>query len=756
MGKIVNDIIERRNEYRLWAEKNVWPEWVDVWRMIKCRTKPIMRTNIAGRKTDEEDTSRTNVDMGLANLVYRKNVARLSARPYSLRVIGGSDPTVAPRFSAKLAQDYDRSNESQQDIRVRMAAEALGIGISVCTYDEVKKERTYRKAIMRGNDVVYRDRASLMRYQGAKDDEIEQATKSEDDGGYGDSMSDKEIADFMGKNGSEITVSESVPKYEGPVIKAVFPGRIYYSPYVRMLSESDFVGQDFEETDLWLKKMLKVTYDDPDTGKKVNAFDPKVVAQVLKLGPKNHVQRGSAQDLEDMFRAVERKEKEADSSFPPSMRKRKRFNIVVEHSQDKYGRLWITWVCEDYKDAPLGKMPYPCDTYGNWLYTAEVPLPDLIDAIGDSTPRLMRFLLTMYNVQTAQNFDYVTQSLRKMILAKTGVNFSEEMTRFGNFDLYHISDPNAVKPFEIGSLPPGAFERGSNLLQLLFMFEPALSGIAAGTDANPMAGKTATTSLLAAKAADVLLQQKVDGRDLYLKQIGMLKLWMYQKMAESKWSDTTTVQGGGEGEEPQQAGAYAWQVGAKYFGPELQKMMKESGDMPPEWALSDRYGKTTAIQLDPMEIQEDLEVEPESGSYMAVNDQLKQDAVGKLSAIASQTPPGILDPRKLVRFALGTVPGIDNPDDFILPEPTGPPQPPPPHVSLNIGLAGKMEDQPQLTAEVLQRYGIQPTPDLIEQSQGNTLKRMSSAADHATNLLEKPDAEDAAEGQATPKAAAAE
>jgi hypothetical protein len=716
-AKIVSDIVERRNECRRWQEKDIYPELEEVWRSIKCRTKKIYKFR-NGRETSEEDTSRTNVDMGLGNLIYRKNVARLSARPYSLKVIGGSDPTIAPRMSAKLSQDYDRTRESIQDVRVRMGAEAFGMGVSKVYFDFIEREMQQRKALMRGNKVIYRDRKSMMQYQGASDAEIQQAVQQ-----AGPEMSDPEVAQFLAKSGQEITITQKIPKYEGPIVRNVFFGRLYYRPFVRSLAESDYIGEDYEEDDLWCKKMREVTYTDPTTGEKnKKAFDPKVLDELLKLEPKPKTKRAGIRDLEDRFRNIEGKQTEDTGNVGTAKSIRKRYNIIEEHSKDEDGKFWITWVSEDYKQAPLGRMPYPCDTQGQWLYTAEVPLPDLIDAVGDSTPRLLRFQLAMYNLQTAQNFDYVTQTMRKLLLGKTGMKFGSEIVKFGNFDYYTADNPEAMKEFNIGNLPPGAMERGSQILQLLFMNEPSLSGIASGTEANPMAGKTATTSILAAKAADVLLQFKIDGRDRYLYELGMKKLAMYQQMAESKWSEV----------DDQGNPKYSWEISSKFFGPELAQLLSEQDkDTPPEWVLSEVGGSTSAIRLDPMEIQEDLEIEPQSGSYMAVDDQLKQDAALRLAGIAQQAP-GIVNQRKVVEFAISTIRDAGNPQDFLLPEQTGP-QPPP--FKGNINISVQADKSPELMNQLLPEFGLQPIAENDQKAAAATMERVSAAADHAANLL---------------------
>jgi hypothetical protein len=705
----VSDIIMRRDESKKWLRMNYWDEWGEVWRAIKCKTKPIYKTDSAGKETKEEDKSRTNVAMPDINLIYRRNVARLSAQPYTLRVAGGEDPTVGPRLSALLSQQYDRSNERVQDVRVRMAAESLGIGISKLYWDQVNREMVFRKAIMKGGQVIMRDRQSMMQHEGADPQEIQQAVQ-----GLGPDMDDDEVARFMQKNGTEIQVPTNVPKYEGPCVKHCFPGDVYWKPFAKTLHDSDYIIESYRESDLWLKKMAKLSYKDQETGKDVLAFDPKALADLERADPEPLTQKGEFQELRDLFHAVEGKQDQLQYQFPRSLRVRKLYDILEEHVQDSDGRMWITWVCENFRDKPLGRMPYPWDLYGHTCYTEEVPLPDLIDAIGDSTPRLLRYLYAMHNLTVAQNFDYITNLIRQILLVKTGVTFGTEVIERGLMRIIEISDMAGWKFMEQPQLPSGALEREAQILQMMSLAEPAMGNGGGDSPTNPLAGKTATQSVLAAKSSDSLLQFKMDGRNLYLWELGMKKLWMNQQAAQDEW-----------------------QVQAKFFGQSLNPLVNPSdeernnGWQKPEWAISDRFGKTTAIKLDPMEIQEDLEVEPEAGSYMAVDDDMKKQAAMELDQIALQAPQ-VLNLPKVIQFHLSTIRGLPgDPQDFI--NPPAPPQPPQPKV--NINFTGKLEDFPDVAKGVLQEMGVPIPEDLYEQSQLNTIKRLSDASDAADNLL---------------------
>jgi hypothetical protein len=717
---VVSDIIQRRDESKKWLRYNYWDEWVETWRMIKCRTKPLRKTDSAGKETNEEDKSRTNVESGLANLIYRKNVARLSAQPYTLRVRGGNDPSAAPRLSSLLSHQYDRSQERTEDVRVRMAAESLGIGISKLYWDFISRTMVFRQAILKEGKIVNRDRAAMMRFRQAPDAEIQQAVEE-----YGANMTDDEVNEFMAKSGAEITVPQVVDKYEGPRLKCCFPGDVYWEPFARTLRQSSFVTECYRESDLWLKKMLGVKYKDPETGQQTPAFDPDAVAGLVRLDPEPVVVKGEFQELKDLFRTAVGKQDQVQYQFPRNLRVRKMYDILEEHKQDDDGRMWITWVSENYRDKVLGKMPYPFNFYGDTAFTDEVPLPDLIDAIGDSTPRLLRFMFMLFNLQHCQNFDYVTNLIRVTYLAPAGLDFDTDMLERGIFRLVRVSggNPASLQPVPTPPLPPGAMERGASIMQLIGMFEPSLQTTTDGTTYSPQSSKTATTAVLNAKAADVLLAFKMESRNFYLYQLGMKKIWMNQQMADMDKS---------------------WEIPSKFFGSQMRDYFQSKGIDPNKfleqqqqqaaqipWIITDQSGVISTVKLDPMEIQEDFEVEPESGSYMAVDDDLRRQAAVELDQVAMQAPD-VLDRRKVVTNHLKTIKGIDNPEDFLAPVKTTPPPPP---VKVNVSLTGKIEDVPGAMNALLQELGLPPSPDLDEMQQTNTLKRISESADHASNLL---------------------
>jgi hypothetical protein len=685
-GRLALNIIERRNEARKWNRQNLWDELTTVWQAIKCKTPPVYKRDSAGRKTKEEDHSRTNVAMPDLNIIYRRNAARMTANPYRLRYSGGSQPVVTDMLSALAMKQYARSDEPKHDVRLVLATEAFGYAYTKLMWNTLERTMMFRRAFVRNGQVVLRSRKDVMRAQGAPDDEIDGAISQ-----LGPDLSDEEVNQFLAKSGNEIRVPTDVKKYEGPIVKFVFNGDLFLEPGALTLDQSSFAIEQYRENDLWVKKMAKLTYEDSETGEEIHAFDKDALNELLATDGDSEVQ---IDELRNMFDAAVGRQNEQQYRFPTNLRPRKKFDILEQHAQDEDdGRMWITWVSEKYREKPLGRMPYPWDMYGKYVYTEQVPLPDLMSCFGDSTPRLLRHLYAMHNLTVAQNFDYITNLLKPFILKRAGVEVSPEVVVRGLFRELTVADLNGVKALNEPPLPNGSFERESQIIRMMQIAEPSITSVDGGTAGNPMAGKTATTALLSSKAADALTQFKFDGRNLYLRELGMKKLWMNQQAADAD---------------------APWQIEQKYWNEGLNTSVNQlqppTAEQPhPEWAMSESNGKVTSVRLDVLDIQDDYEVEPEAGSYLAVDDELRQQAAQSLQQMAA-TIPGVIDPHKAARFYLSTIRGINNPDDYLLP-----PMPPQPPIKGNINVTVPLDKMPpDIVNQVLPLLGLQASQDLEE------------------------------------------
>lgn len=676
-------------------QANYWDQWEDVYRAVQCRTKPIMVTDKAGNET--EDKTRTNVCMPELSLIRRRKTARLTANPPQINYVteaGDGDP-VAQKLTALAYQQWDRSKETLEHRRVVDSGITFGAGYGKVFWDTIEFMRRVRAPLLPGNN------------EGDEDGGNRQP-------GYSTQIDDDRIKQLIESSSDEQQDKVRTVRYEGPVTKNIFVGDMHFEPGCRCLSESGWVVESYWETDVWLQKMVRKKFIDPDTGEEMPLFDIKKAEELIDL-PSPNTANTSQQPFDLRTRLRTASLNQTVPTHPSRLVPGKRFDILESHQRDEYGQMWITWVGNE--KVLLGKMPYPWDLYGQTVYSEFVPLPDILNSIGDSTPRLFRWLHFLHNSTVGQRKDLVNAILRPLFGTRIGVDIPDEVLERklmrviqmkGPGDLWPLSEPASV-----GTAITAANEEEAQILRMMAMAEPSMNTTDTGTASNPQAGKLATTAILNAKASDAMTQFELDGLNLYLKDSCEKKLWMNQQMMQDV-IDQQTGQPKGVS------------IGSQYAS-------KVQG-------LSEAMGKTGGLELSWREIQGDIQVEPAAESMLSVDDDLRKQAAQEFYMVASQNPVDF-NKNYAAQFYAGTIRGLD------VSKAVNPPaaaQPVPPKV--NVAIAVKWAELPaNIQAEILQGSGAQVDPqtmdELNEQHALTDVSRVSTAADAASNISSPPDHE---------------
>lgn len=673
---------------------NYWDAWEDVYRASKCRTKPIMVTNKDGNEV--EDKTRTNVAMPELSLIIRRKTARLTANPPQINytVADGGDTGLADKLTAWAYQQFDKSGEAREHRKVVQTSQTFGYAVGKLFWDTVELEKKFFKPT-RGMT-----RTQLMQMQGASSDDISGAVDEQ-----GDELSPDETGNAISEYGNSSQVPTKITQFDGPVVKNVFPGDFFIEPGAAYLDVSGWAIENYFESDVWLKKMSLKTNIDPDTGEEAPIFDPKAIAELEEMPSWQPIYQQQPFDLRSRLRTSALGQ--TLPLWPTKLLRGKRYDILECHTRDKDGKFWIEWIGNE--KVYLGKMPYPWDLYGKYCYTELVPMFDLLSAYGDSTPLFLKSLWLLHNAIVGSRRDLVANLLRPLMKMKAGSDVPDEQVDRALFRIIQMRNPDDLQPLmdpvNLGPAIQAASEEEAQNMRMMGLAEPNLTNVESGTDANPQAGKTATTAVLAAKSADALTNFEMDSLNWYLKEVGEKKLAMLQQT------------------EPEQdpSGAYKpISVAGKYSG-------KVQG-------LSEKYGKASVVSLDFMELQQEIQVEPAAMSMLSVDDEIRAKGAQQLVEMAGQMP-GVVDPQYAAHFFASTIKGID-PDKAV--PPPKPPPPPPPKVSITVAVKW-----PELPADARQQMltgaGVQVTPEMTQELQHeDTLKgvvKLSEAADHAANLM---------------------
>jgi hypothetical protein len=377
--------------------------------------------------------------------------------------------------------------------------------------------------------------------------------------------------------------------------------------------------------------------------------------------------------------------------------------MIDERHSIVNGHLLIEFVAEEA--MYLGKMWYPWPTNGLPLYTDMVLIPDLLEGIGDSTLRITRFLIQMRNTRFNQTTDFLNNILRPLIKVKGTDNYTDDdLKRTGFGRILSVDSMEDVMPMQEPVFPPEAFEDQAQLVRETQTAEPAMQDFQPGSEAAPMAGKTATTAVLQSRSADAITADELSGVSLFVHDTAQVWLALDQHAME----------------EPLQIPFGATKRTDQTLFPGVNASAMSEGEMP------------KPITIDPMDIQEEFEIVPEDGSTLADNDDYVMSKLQQAFGLGERHPD-IFDLRYLGQEVMSRVPGIDM-SKVMAPPPQAPP-PPPPRVGINI--QAKLEDQtPDVQTWVLEQMGaphegtavlktIQHAADAI----GHVARAANSAAD---------------------------
>lgn len=697
-GDVLDDdaslVCERRRESLQWLNENYYDEFTEVYRAAKCRTKAIMVKNSSGKEV--EDKTRTNVAMPDMAVMIRRGTARLTAQPPQINYTC-QNQDVADKLTTWSYMQYDRSEEAPvQSLHIQQA-KTFGFSVTKSFWNciEMNQTRRFRRA-----DLV--DRAKAMKLKGSSDDEIQAAVTA-----LGPQMSAQEIQQDIMSNGPELKTKVPVKRYEGPATKFVFIGDHFPEPGFKNLDQDcSWQVEQYFENETWIKYWLEQTYTD-ENGKEVPVFDKKVAADVVSDTSANEtVMREPIEGLRQQFWA-------ATGQSDPALRRQprlvngKRFLIYECHEMID-GEMWIMWVANE--KYLLGKMPYPWNLNGRSAYTSLVLLPDLISGIGDSTPRLGRFLYRMHNAAVGQRTDLISNILRRSVFVQGPDTLSDPIER-AQFRVYTVKNIKDIQIPQEAEVPASAWETENQILKMMGLLDPNLTNQESGSNLNPGTGKTATAATLAQKSSDAMLSYEIANYNTYLRSLCEKKLWMLQQTLQdpitmpNKYQRTTGLSMG-------ENFAHTQDTQNGSFTPsELQKQ---------------------GITLDPMEIQDDIEVEPEVGSTLSVDDEFKRMNAQNMYQLAVSAPT-IWNVREAALEYAKTIRGVD-PKKVVLPIP----QPTPPEPKLAVSMVIKFDDLPaDVKSQMLSAVGLTPAAgDFAAQDAMKAVTAAGDAADAAGKMLE--------------------
>ena len=688
-----SEILEQRRASLRYFNDNFYGEMAEIYRNINARVEPLMVKNEKGEEV--EDTSRSNICVPDHFVMVRHGVARLTRNAPNLR-LRGKNQKAANDASAQLMYQWDHGEAQKAFRKIVHSSKALGWGVGKNYYDVTKITRVFRRQTAQMN------REELMRYVGAPDDEIKQAIQE-----LGPDLSADESSAAISDHGDEVKLGTPTLLYEGPVLAGLFIGDFFPEPGFQALNDSGYWIENSVRDDDWLEYWTKQTSTDPDTDEEMPVIDPKKAQELLEIAGDRHY-------IDEKEISLRRQMREAigvsdpRTAGKPIKPPRKRFMVDERHSIID-GHLCIEYVGEE--GVYLGKQWYPYDTYGRSLYTDMVLIPDLLGGIGQSTPRVSRFLLQLRNSRINQTTDFLNNKLLPILKVLEGNNLTNNSLQRTNFArLLEVRNMGELEFQQDPAFPEEAFQDQAQYSRDIQTVEPAMQDFQPGSETTPMAGKLATTAVLQKQAADAVLADELNCMNQFVRETSELWLWMNQQAMTEKL------------EIP---------VGVYSRVDQLAKQAQKTSAI----SITGENGSPRVITVDPMDIQSEFQILPEEGSTLADDDSYRRNALQQGFILASQNPD-VFNKRAFASKLAETIPGISA-EEAIMPEPDQPQQQGP-QVRINFSIAAKFEDlatdvqEAMLGMAGLPTQGTQLTSTVHHITEG--VKKVGEAANAASEF----------------------
>jgi len=675
IDSVVSDVLEQRKQSLDWFSTNYYGELAEIYRNIKCRTVPI-----TDPKTGKEITDRTNVCLPDHAVMVRRGTARLTQNAPNLKVRGGLNQEQRDKVSHLLMFQWDRSRQQRVFRQVVHQAKAFGWSVDKTYWDRVQIVRRLRRATQKLT------REDLLRLKGVPEEEAAQQISQ-----MGPELSEAEITVALAENGDEVSMGVPVLKYEGPVGERIFIGDIFPEPGFQSLHKSAYIIEQGLWDEARCRYWVKQKTMNPETGEELPVFKEAEVEELLKSG--GRTQGNLAQGKQDLRSQLREAIKQTEPQIEPRLIGQK-YLVYERHTFEK-GRGRIDWIGEE--KVHLGTMWYPWDTYGRYIYNELVLWPDLLGGIGDSVTRVTRFIMQLRNTRANQTTDFINKKLRPMVTELDTADITDEsFVRYAAFTSVRVKDHRDLQAFQDHPFPAEAFSDQAQYIREMQQVDSGAADFAPGTPSVPQAGRLATALVLQQKATDVVTADELRQVDEYLRDVLELRLAMTQQVMQ----ETAEIQTG------------------------VKEVVEAEGIR--------NEGMPAILKVDPLEIQEDFEIFPETGSTLAQDDEFKRAAREKFYVLASSNPQ-LFNQRKAAELLVETIPGLTK-EEALNPPPQGP-QIPPPRMSVTLSM--KPADLPgDLLAMLLEQAGL-PSEGLKAQ-RALALPRQVADAAEAIDELNQP------------------
>jgi hypothetical protein len=366
------------------------------------------------------------------------------------------------------------------------------------------------------------------------------------------------------------------------------------------------------------------------------------------------------------------------------------------------GRLCVEYVGEE--SILLGYQWYPWNTYGRYIHTELVLIPDMIEGIGDSTLRISRFLMQLRNARANQTTDFINNRLLPLLKTLEGGDVTKKkIIRTAFARLLQVRSMGEYEFLEDPAFPVEALQDQAQWVREMQQVEPGMNDFQPGTEAVPQSGRLATTALLQKQGADAVLADELNNLGQFIRET--MELWMY--FNQQAMEDSIEI--------------------SSENNPRIKRIIEGLSQ-------NTQGGNPRTIRIDPMDIQEEFEILPEEGSTLANDDAYKTQRLLQLFQVAEGNPD-VFNKKAIGAALLQAFPVVSMEEGLA---PDAPPSGPPVKIGFNV--TAKFEELAgDVQARILE-MGNLPTEGTLAMATvkhvADSVEHVGRAADSAAKLVQ--------------------
>jgi hypothetical protein len=480
------EIADQKQRSFDWMKDNYYGEWEQVFKAYKCvRDTP---TDPDGKP----DKEAVNIALPLTWAHIRRSTARATAQVPNLKY-KSKDPQVGELIGRTLMYQWDTSGVQRQ--QKKHFTQAQMFGISIRPWYWAIEEHTRNKRVNPMDPKL--DMNAVMRMAEMYEVPLEYLTGPE-----GPQQAHMVVRGNLLKKygrGGLLPLKYDYVGYEGPKCDFLFIGDCFFQPDFQCLQTSDYFIVQRRRNLAWMKRVAK----------RFPAFAPGF-EQLVSEHPQGSRRLNSSRDTESLRERMAAAIGHSEYSMDTGEDHTKEWTILERHKPGDDPKLAFA----GEESVWIGEIPYPYDLDGKIAFTELVLVDDLLCGVGDSTPRVIRGLQELYDLQSNTRMGLVNNLMRPLVGTSNRELWENPdlIKRWSGLRLVPMRGPGDmwIQGEQAAMAAAAAGLQEDSALMRQYQLATGESNMSMSANVDPQQNRTATGARIAAYNQDVLTKDMVD------------------------------------------------------------------------------------------------------------------------------------------------------------------------------------------------------------------------------------------------------